>query len=177
MRVVNRDGMDTYGTDTETIINHASSSSVPDGHLTVAEASERTGLSQRAIRRALIEGRLAGMQVMGRWAVAVEGLDDYSRIARRHRPNGATAPAAQHGSPQELVALVEELRAVVDRAITAEARAVEAETRLRLIESGSSAVEIERDQLRAQIIDLEAQLSARRSSWWPWRRDRGSAAA
>ena len=177
MRVVNRDDMDTYGTDNSDIIIEASGPTVPDGYLTVPEAAERTGLSQRAIRRALTEGRLTGVQMIGRWMVPVDSLDDYARVARRHLANRAAAPAEQHGAPPELMELVNALESVVDRAVAAEVRAAEVEIKLRQIEASTSAVEIERDQLRERVVDLEAQLAARRKSWWPWSRDRGSAAA
>jgi excisionase family DNA binding protein len=169
--------MNTDGTDSEHIFQTGRFPVVPDGHLSVPEAADRTGLSQRAIRRALTEGRLTGAQMMGRWMIPADVLDDYARTARRHRANSAAAPTAQHPALPELVELVEQLQSVVDRAVAAELRAQAAETQLRLIESTATAAETQREQLQARVAELETQLAARRRSWWPWARDRDAAAA
>jgi excisionase family DNA binding protein len=170
MRVVNGDGMDTNSTENVITMTDGTGLVVPDGYLTVPEAAERTGLSQRAIRRAITENRIPAMQYLGRWAVRADDLDAYSRVARRHRTKGASAPTVI-GTLDSLPEMIEKaLQPVLDRA-------VEAEAKLRVIEASTSAVEIERDQLRERVVDLEAQLSARRKSWWPWSRDRGSQTA
>ena len=131
------------------------------------EAAERSGLSQRAIRRALSEGRLPGSHYLGRWSVRESDLDAYARMARRHRAKGAEAPTAI-GTVDSLAEAIEAaLVPVLDRAVAAEARAAKAEATLALIESGASTAQEEADALRARVAELEAQL-ARRRRWWPW---------
>jgi excisionase family DNA binding protein len=161
--VANGDGMDTNSTDNVITMTDGTGLVVPDGYLTVPEAAERTGLSQRAIRRAISENRIPAMQYLGRWAVRAEDLDAYSRIARRHRTKGAEAPTVI-GTLDSLPEMIERaLMPVLDRAVAAE-------TQLRMIEATSSAAEIERDQLRARVKELEQQLAERPRSWWPWSR-------
>lgn len=162
--------MDTDSTNTDNVYQHGTFPAVPDGHLTVPEAAERTGLSQRAIRRALSEGRLSGVQLVGRWMIPADVLDDYARSARRHRANSSPAPGESNLSPVGIEAFVQELHAVVDRAVAAEVRAEQAERKLMQIEATSSAAEIEREQLRARVAELEQQIAERPRSWWPWSR-------
>lgn len=166
--MANGDAMTTNGTNPADVIIEGTGPVVPPHHLTVPEAAQATGLSQRALRRALTEGRLSGVSIAGRWMVPADALDDYARTARRHRANHAAAPAGKHGSLPGLDELAETVQAVLDRAVAAEARAVKAETTLAMIEATSTGRADEADALRARVVELEAQLAARRR-WWPWR--------
>ena len=164
--------MTTTGTNAPEIIVGTTGPTVPPRHLTVPEAAERVGLSQRALRRALSEGRMSGVNMAGRWMIPEAALDEYARTARRHRTNGAAERAAQHEASPDLAPLVDELRHLLDRAVAAEVRAAKAEGALAQLESGPS----EADALRARVAELEEQL-ARRRRWWPWRSSPAVAAA
>lgn len=165
--VANGDAMTTNGTDLDEIIVNGTGPTVPPRHLTVPEASARVGLSQRAIRRALHEGRLSGVSIAGRWVIGQDDLDDYARMARRHRAKGAAEPTERHGELPGLDELARAVESVLDRAVAAEARAARAEATLAQIEAGTASAQEEADALRARVVELEQQL-ARRRRWWPW---------
>ena len=102
----------SMNTDTITLHDASAGPVPPSGFLTVNEAAALAGLSERTIRRALREKRLAGVSVSRRWTVDPADLPRFGRMARRRAALGGTVPgagggtkrAAQSDPPSELVA-------------------------------------------------------------------------
>jgi len=146
----------------------------PDAHagttgtfISVTEAALKTGISTRAIRRALTERRLEGMQVGDRWLVDEADLERYAQGARARQAASADRAAAPTSIGTDGAAIVEELRRVVDRAVGAEVRAQIAEKSVATMQAERDAALARAMQAEARVIELEqaAQEKAARR-WW-----------
>jgi excisionase family DNA binding protein len=134
-------------------------------HLTLAEAAHRVGLSPRALRRAVNEGRLQGEQVGGRWLVRPEALDDYAERARFRRRDGDGRVADAGATvPAELMAdLLHRYESALVRLGQLEAE----RERLHTSAAELDQVRAERDAAREEARSLRAALEAReRNDVW-----------
>lgn len=135
--------------------------------ITVTDAAERTGISGRAIRRALAERRLEGVQVGDRWLVDVDDLDRYAQGARARQVSGADGATAPNPIGTDGAEIVEELRRVLERAVGAEVRAQIAERSVDAMQAERDIALARADQAEARVIELEDQLAAKaRRRWW-----------
>jgi|GEM_PF-1383196 uncharacterized protein YuzE len=66
---------------------------VAHGPLSLAEASERSGISPQALRKACEEGRMKGQKIGRNWTVTMDALLDY-RDSRKHAGPGSASEAA-----------------------------------------------------------------------------------
>jgi excisionase family DNA binding protein len=135
--------------------------------MTVPEAAMKTGISPRAIRRALVERRLEGMQVGTRWLVDAEDLERYAPGAKMRQAHGADGAPAPNPIGTDGAAIVEELRQVIDRAVGAEVRAQIAEKTIATMQEERDAALARALHAEARVIELQnaAQEKAGRK-WW-----------
>jgi len=165
---------------------HGTAGTAPGGpgaggrFLAVEEAAERAGVGPRAIRRALVEGRLAGQQLGGRWLVDVASLEAYRhRLEERASRSSGTVTGgtarhgAQPGAGQDvataLALLAERLADAERRAAVAEAELALARQQLAQLEAGAPAAAPSSTPAAVEVDagdTAQAAEEAPRQPWW-----------